>query len=383
MTRALCTLAVDAHVELLDLALPTFREFGERHGYEVIVHREVAGKLAPSWAKVRLLRELLEAHDEVVWVDADAMIVDASRDIFEDMPADRSWGWVMHISGNTLLPNAGMLALRSRPAAFEILDGALALSERYATHPWWEQAAINELLGFAEIRSSNSLRLASPTRLMTSVEFLGTEWNSIAIDQAPAPRIKHYAGLSSDLRLEAMAWDLAALAKRGRPPAYDVAIVLHLHGAGEHDVLRCLEAIAGLGDDISTQTVIVAPPQGPLDHVFSALEGDVRIVRSRGAPDHALVGGLSAADGRLLLISAGPFLIGHEALRRLLGMIDDPAGGAVMVRTELFHLIAVRADALPVTAWVGGAPGVSAEAPLTSALRALTGAGVAVAGLGG
>src|SRR5215212_4010179 len=117
MSRALCTLAVGSHLELLQYSLPTFEDFAARHGYRLVVRRHVVGDVDPSWEKLRLARELLEDHREVLWIDADAMIVDASRDIFEDLASDRSWGWVMHVSGNTLLPNAGLLALRAEPAA--------------------------------------------------------------------------------------------------------------------------------------------------------------------------------------------------------------------------------------------------------------------------
>ena len=369
-------MAVGSHLELLQYALPTFEDFADRHGYELVVRREVVGDHEASWEKLRLARELLDDHEEVLWIDADAMIVDASKDIFEDLAPDRSWGWVMHVSGNTLLPNAGLLALRAEPAALEIVDRAWASRDDYAGHPWWEQAAIYDMLGFVEVASSNSVRLGCPTELMSAVQFLGTEWNSIALDQAPAPRIKHYAGMPRELRLEAMAWDADALAKRAQPPSFDLAIVLLLDGASEREAVRCLTSIAELGDDLTFQTVLVVPRRSPLDPMLEGLHGDVTIIRSSGPPDHGLVGGVSAADGRVSLIATGPILLDRSSVSPLVSDLDNPGAAALVLHQGSHDLLAVQRSALPPAGWLANA-GDGAE-PLTPAIRALTGAGVQV-----
>jgi hypothetical protein len=375
MTKALCTVAVGSHLDLLPYALPTFEVFADRHGYELVAPREVAAGLHPCWEKLRLVRELLDDHEQVLWVDADAVIADPSRDVFEDMDTDRSWGWVMHVSGNTLLPNAGVLALRAEPPALEILDRAWARRDRYANHPWLEQAAIYDQLGFVEVAATNSVRLGLPTPLMTAVQFLGTEWNSLAIDQAPAPRIKHYAGVPHELRLEAMAWDAAALAKRDRAPAYDLSIVLPLAGASEQEALRCLASIAELGDARSFQTVIVVPHETPLDPLLATLEGDVTIVRSHGGPDHALLGGLSAADGAVSIVATGPVVLGAHALESTSSLLDASAS-AVVLHKGGQDVLAVRRRALPPTGWLANAG--AGSHPLGPAVHALRAAGVQV-----
>jgi hypothetical protein len=91
MSKALCTLAVGSHLELLQYALPTFEEFADLHGYELVVQRDTVGDFPPSWEKVRLLRQLLDDHEQVLWIDADAMIADTSKDIFDDIAPDRSF----------------------------------------------------------------------------------------------------------------------------------------------------------------------------------------------------------------------------------------------------------------------------------------------------
>ena len=69
---------------VLNQSLHTFRRFGERHGYDVVVGGEEAiADRAPAWSKIVLLRRLLESYDYVLWIDADAIILDDSVD-----PAD-------------------------------------------------------------------------------------------------------------------------------------------------------------------------------------------------------------------------------------------------------------------------------------------------------
>jgi hypothetical protein len=366
---------VGSHQDLLKHTGPTFERFAERHGYELVTGREIVGDAPCAWEKLRLTRELLDDHEEVLWIDADAMIVDVSRDIFEDLDPERSWGWVMHVAGNTLLPNSGVLALRSRPATIELLESAWSLRERYANHPWWEQAAINELLGFVEVPSNNSLRLGTPTARMSAVQFLGTEWNSIAIDQAPAPRIKHYAGLSEAMRHEAMTWDGIALENRAQPPAYDLSVILVMHDADAEAALRCLQSIAQLDEALSTQTVILAPPEGPLDSLLGALDGDVSIVRAHPPADHAIVGGLALARGSLNLIATGPTELDMSTLDRIRATVS--ADRSLLLHRDDCDLLVASRDMLPRTAWVGGRP-ANGRRPLDPALAALSGAGVPV-----
>ena len=78
-------MATGRAAELLELARPTFEAYCERHGYAYVEGPGPAeGDPRPiSWHKLPLMRELLEAHDHVLWVDADALWVDTRHDIRE------------------------------------------------------------------------------------------------------------------------------------------------------------------------------------------------------------------------------------------------------------------------------------------------------------
>src|SRR5690606_14822620 len=62
--------------------------------------------------------------------------------------------------------------------------------EQYITHPWWEQAAIIELMGY-DMRT-RPLAPCEPTELYTHTPFLPLEWTSHeSSDRHANPRFAH------------------------------------------------------------------------------------------------------------------------------------------------------------------------------------------------
>ena len=87
--KALCSIGSGPHEPLLEISRPTFAAYAERHGYELITSTEADPRRPPAWAKVPMLREALAAYDLVLWIDADAVIVDGTRDIADELAPDR------------------------------------------------------------------------------------------------------------------------------------------------------------------------------------------------------------------------------------------------------------------------------------------------------
>jgi hypothetical protein len=128
---------------MLAIALPRFQVYAERHGYELVADRPPTLD-PPSWGKVPLLLDLLRTHEAVLWLDCDVLIRDATIDIAHDVPPSRSHGLVTHITGEGRIPNCGVWYVRR--AARPLLEAVLERYEKYKAHPWWEQAAVIELL---------------------------------------------------------------------------------------------------------------------------------------------------------------------------------------------------------------------------------------------
>src|SRR5690348_12463405 len=100
MSRAIASIGTGPHERLLRLAARSFRPYAERHGYELHLHTDVVDASRPApWSKVPILRELLDRHDTVVWLDSDLVVVDPRADIAADVPADRFLALVEHRIG--------------------------------------------------------------------------------------------------------------------------------------------------------------------------------------------------------------------------------------------------------------------------------------------
>jgi hypothetical protein len=219
--KALCSIGSGPHEALLEISRPTFAAYAQRHGYELITSTAGDPRRPPAWAKVPMLREALEAFDVVVWIDADAAIVDGGRDIADELAADRFLGLVRH--GAQQVPNTGVMVWRSGEPAIELLDRTWRAT-RFVDHPWWENAALLDALGYdlpsaldprwrRLLRRPRPFRLARPSPLLAGVQFLALEWNSVYLDRAAEPRIVHCVGVPVEQR----ARDLRA-ALRGSDP---------------------------------------------------------------------------------------------------------------------------------------------------------------------
>lgn len=185
MTRALVTFATGPYTALQEVALPGLEEYADRHGYVLHSDPPANTERPASWLKVPLLRAALDEYEEVLWVDADVIIADGSRDIADEAPDDAWQGLVRHRTPDGVVPNCGVWLVR--PAMREILDRLWDMTQ-YLAHPWWEQGALCELLGY----QGRPLQLTQPTGLYGRTYWLGLEWNSHEErDPSGSPRFAH------------------------------------------------------------------------------------------------------------------------------------------------------------------------------------------------
>jgi hypothetical protein len=201
--RVLCTLGVGAaHAELYRITRPTFERYAVMHDLDLVAQTEpveLRGRPA-AWGKFVLVRALLERYDTVVWIDADAVIVDPRRDITAGLSSRRPMHLVWHRIGHLLVPNTGVFVIRRGRAATRLLESVWACHE-YIHHRWWENAAlIAELggdadFGLTELEASGARR---------RVGELDHRWNSTPPCPARNPAIVHLAGVDHQDRCEQM-----------------------------------------------------------------------------------------------------------------------------------------------------------------------------------
>lgn len=179
MNKALVSYAIGPHVDLLDIALPSFHEFADRHGYDVVIPEPLDCDRPPSWHKVPVLLAALDEYDEVLFLDADTVIIDRSEDL--DVPADAWQALARHVTTDGEVPNCGVWFARKpmRPYLQQIWS-----LEGYLHHGWWEQAAMHQLLGYA----GRPVTLVAPSELYGRTHWLDSGWNVHVWDQQATGR---------------------------------------------------------------------------------------------------------------------------------------------------------------------------------------------------
>ena len=157
--KAVVTIGYGPMEKVLRQSMPTFTEFADKHGYDVVTGSGDDADGRPiSWGKVRLIRRALDRYEAVLWLDADAIILDSSVDPISLLgPDDFQALALLHQFGQEL-PCCGVWLLRSTDKAKSFLDAIWEKAE-FIDDRFWEQAAAMDLLGFS-IRPS---RLVEPT----------------------------------------------------------------------------------------------------------------------------------------------------------------------------------------------------------------------------
>lgn len=178
MSRALVTFAAGEQSVLTELSFPPMREYAERHGYDFISRVPSMMIRPPSWHKVRVLLNALDAYEEALWVDADVLMLDTSRDFADEVRLDAWQGVTLHHTREGSVPSVGVWLVRQQMR--EVLEQQWRL-DRYRHHPWWEQAAMLDLLGYEH--ETKPVRLRSATDLYARTHFLdGVEWNQLYLE---------------------------------------------------------------------------------------------------------------------------------------------------------------------------------------------------------
>jgi hypothetical protein len=200
MRRALVTFATGEHERLLEVALPTMRRYADRHGYDLLADPPPPIRRPPSWLKIPLLQKALRSYDEVLWLDADLVVVDDRVDVADEIDVDSYHAMVRHHTADGEVPSCGVWLLRKPMLGW--LARAWVKTE-YLDHGWWEQAALLDLLGYEH--RTRPCRHVRETSLYRHTHWLELEWNSHEqSDRHPDPRFAHATAGGLAWRLEVM-----------------------------------------------------------------------------------------------------------------------------------------------------------------------------------
>lgn len=193
------------------LARGRFIEYAARHGYEYLDFwyedfdpqrwPGVAHGRAPSWAfdpsftspywlKIPALAQTLERFDLVTYLDNDCLILDFSKDIADELPADKWLAMHESITYEGTSPNAGVIVARACEQSAKFWREAWTVN---IPSKWFDNGAIMHLLGFYPNPPARKLR---DTEYSPGYHVLGEEWNGCGNAPGtvkPGQRIFHAA----------------------------------------------------------------------------------------------------------------------------------------------------------------------------------------------
>lgn len=192
--------ATGPHEHLLALARPTFQKYAQRWDMDY-EETPLGHDYPPAWHKIPAIRQALDHYDTVVWLDADCIIVDGSENITE--VAKGSLSWVHHVLDGMIYPNFGVVVIRKTPQMKHFLDDVWDMREKYRNHPWWEQAAAMELMGWDPCWPGCQWKAHTKYSFYSS--HLHPRWNVlVGRTEAKNPAILHASGMSMAERLNVM-----------------------------------------------------------------------------------------------------------------------------------------------------------------------------------
>ena len=210
MRKALATFGTGPAAELLALAFPSFANYATRHGYDLVVGNGNAQMRPAAWGKILLLQRLLEHYDFVVWIDSDALILDASVDLEAIVPATafQALAVITCAPEKGTQPAVGVWALRAGDRAQQFLVNVRGQDD-LVSHFLAEMAAVMRLLGWT---TQPPFVKERDSEWDDGTFVLDEEWDMVPqlpIGYAPG-KIRHYAGWPSYRRRKFdMSTDLA------------------------------------------------------------------------------------------------------------------------------------------------------------------------------
>lgn len=120
-------------------------QYCDRHGYDFVLStKKLDDRLPLIWSKFILIQDLLKkGYDFVYYADADVVITNPLKKI-ERFFQKESGSILLTVDVNGL--NAGNILVSNRPGARKILKMAMNLKEYHDHGPWYEQAALANIV---------------------------------------------------------------------------------------------------------------------------------------------------------------------------------------------------------------------------------------------
>jgi len=204
-----------------DIAAKSIAIYAAANGLDFEILPMPALDRPPAWGKIAIIANQFanSPADFLLWVDADACFVRTDRNIADATKDGKDFYLVSHqlpkarpshgIVTYVERPNTGVFLIRRSEWSQKFLNTVWQMT-KYISHPWWENAAVLDLLGYRFELTGNMADNKPEQQILEKVDWLPLEWNSLPClgrmnevghsGEVFDPIIVHYAGLSTEDR---------------------------------------------------------------------------------------------------------------------------------------------------------------------------------------
>lgn len=164
----------DAFAGIGDVTTPAKRAYAERHGYTFKCVRDYPTGVHPSWHKLQMLKDRIDSHDAIVWLDADSVITNPDINVMDlaaptILTASQDWCAPLdEFPADAKGINFGNFILRNTPRTRTWLSEA-AKHTQFASRSTccWEQDAVLKCM--RELHWFNAEVTRLPRRALNAV----------------------------------------------------------------------------------------------------------------------------------------------------------------------------------------------------------------------
>ena len=241
-----------------NLCLKGMRKYAKKYGYDLRLFKEISSDRPPAWNKILITHLLFndpKNYDFVFWIDSDTLFWRFDEDIAGEIEDDKDFYLCRSNFSGKYLPLTGAYLIRNSKWAKNFLQDVWNL-KKYTYHNWWENAAVDELLGYKNLIDYHPVKLffvgilykfnlkhiatkflintgfhkffckifqkkvnnsinekeeevkSTGNENLKKTKWLDLKWDSlIELDEAPDPIIMHYPAMSFEERLKKMTKD--------------------------------------------------------------------------------------------------------------------------------------------------------------------------------
>lgn len=171
MKIAILSLAIgEKYKEATKYSWLSKKKYAEQHGYDFITDESVYDETRPiAWSKILLISKYLSQYDHVVWIDADAMIMNHSQKMEDKITTFGDSDIVVSNDINGMI-NTGVIVVKNTLFSAKFME-TIYKPEHFVDHGNWEQQTFINLYNSNTDDCQNHIKVLTNNRTVLQSYF--------------------------------------------------------------------------------------------------------------------------------------------------------------------------------------------------------------------